>query len=151
MLLLIFFIIVFLYIGIILFFNIRYPELRWNWDSINTGNLKFPKGFIWGTATASHQVEGNCDNNNWYQWENNTDKNGQPRIKDHQVAGIACDHWNRFNEDIELIKKLGVKSYRLSLEWSKIEPTQGTYDKDVIKHYHTIIDSLIDNNQQYPF
>ena len=90
MLLLIFFIIVFLYIGIILFFNIRYPELRWNWDSINTANLKFPKGFIWGTATASHQVEGNCDNNNWYQWENSVNNQGEPCIARNQKSGIAC-------------------------------------------------------------
>ena len=52
------FIIVFIYIGIILFLNIYYPELRWNWNLIDTDNIKFPKEFIWGTATASHQVEG---------------------------------------------------------------------------------------------
>ena len=146
MLLLILFIIAFLYIGIILFFNIRYPELRWNWSSINVSDLKFPKGFIWGTATASHQVEGDCNNNNWYQWENSVNNKGEPCITRNQKSGIACDHWNRFDEDIELIKELGVKSYRLSLEWSKIEPTQGSYDKDVINHYHTIIDALLDKN-----
>jgi beta-glucosidase len=135
-----------LYILVILYFNYKYPELRWDWKEVNLKKMNFPKSFYWGTATASHQVEGNCTNNNWFKWESEKDKFGFPRIKDNQVAGLACDHWNRYKDDIELIKELGVSHYRLSLEWSKIEPTQGKYNDDAIKHYSNIIDSLISQN-----
>ena len=59
------------YFSIIVFLRISYPELRWNWNLEKDKKLNFPKNFFWGTATASHQVEGNCKNNNWYNWENN--------------------------------------------------------------------------------
>ena len=69
-----------------------------------------------------------------------------PRIKNNQKSGLACDHWNKYNEDINLIKDLGVSHYRFSLEWSKIEPSMGNYDKDVINHYVELVDSLIKKN-----
>lgn len=135
-----------IYLSLIIYFHVKYPELRWDWDEIDESKLKFPKSFFWGTATASHQVEGNCNNNNWFNWENSVDDNGNSRIKDNQKAGLACDHWNKYQEDILLLKELGVTHYRLSLEWSKIEPNKGNLDQDVLKHYHKVIDSLIENN-----
>ena len=138
--------IILIYLLLIIYFNIKYPELRWDWDKIDESKLNFPKSFFWGTATASHQVEGNCNNNNWFNWENSVDGNGIPRIKDNQKAGLACDHWNKYKEDILLLKELGVTHYRLSLEWSKIEPEKGSLDQDVLKHYHKVIDALIENN-----
>ena len=70
------------YLLLIIYFNVRYSELRWNWNDLDVAKLKFPKSFFWGTATASHQVEGNCTNNNWYNWENSFDDQGKPTIKD---------------------------------------------------------------------
>ena len=58
------------YVIAIIYFHCRYPELRWDWKNINTKKINFPLGFSWGTANASHQVEGNCTNNNWFLWEN---------------------------------------------------------------------------------
>ena len=142
----IFMLMILLYLSIIIFFHIKYPEIRWDWRKIDVSKMKFPKTFFWGTATASHQVEGDCKNNNWYAWENNFDKNGEPRIKDNQVAGKACDHWNKYHEDIELIKNLGVTHYRLSLEWSKIEPIQGEFNDDALNHYQNVISDLLNNN-----
>ena len=81
------------------------PELRWDWEKIKISNMKFPDYFYWGTATASHQVEGNCNNNNWHNWENNQNEKKIFRIKDNQIAGLACDHWNKYQDDINLIKK----------------------------------------------
>ena len=144
MILLIFLILI--YIVIIVYFNFKYPELRWNWDSINDSNLKFPKNFFWGTATAAHQVEGNCENNNWYEWENSVDEKGFPRIKNNQKSGIACDHWNNYKQDTKLLIKLGVTHYRFSIEWSKIEPKQGEFDQSVLNHYSNLISHLIKNN-----
>ena len=136
-------VIIVLYILIIAHFNYWNPELRWNWKNIDLTTMRFPNSFFWGTATASHQVEGKSKNNNWFLWENNLDENNQPRIKDNQIAGIACDHWNKYKEDIKLIKKLGVTHYRLSLEWSKIEPEKNKFNEDAISHYSNFIDALI--------
>ena len=93
-----------LYVIAIAYFHFKDPETRWNWDNISTNNILFPQSFIWGTATASHQVEGDCTNN-WSEFEKGTKDDGQPNIKDGQQSGIACDHWNRSPEDIKLIKK----------------------------------------------
>ena len=134
-----------LIILLIITFNIKYKEVRWNWNEININNISFPESFIWGTATASHQVEGNCENN-WFEFEKGCKKNGEPNIKDFQVSGIACDHWNRYKEDINLITQLGVKHYRFSLEWSKIEPRIGEYNTQALKHYSNLIDELIQND-----
>ena len=134
------------YIVIIIYFHYQYPELHWDWEKINIQKIKFSNSFFWGTATASHQVEGNCNNNNWSVWEKSKDEEGIPRIKNNQKSGLACDHWNRYKEDIELIKKIGVTHYRFSLEWSKIEPIKGQYNQESIDHYSNIIDSLIEKN-----
>ena len=128
-----------------IFFNIRYKELRWNWSEIDINRISFPKSFIWGTATASHQVEGNCENN-WSEFEKGLKSDGSPNIKDNQISGLACDHWNRYKEDIKLIKKLGVGHYRFSVEWSKIEPKMGKYNKEALEHYSNLIDDLLKNN-----
>ena len=124
-----------LYASVILWLHQKYPEIRWDWSSIDTKNMKFPNNFSWGTATASHQVEGGCDNNNWYKWESAFNDKGLPRIKDGQKAGDACDHWNRYKDDISLIKKLGVSHYRFSLEWSKIEKKK----ESIVKKQSNII------------
>ena len=134
------------YFSIIVFLRISYPELRWNWNLEKDKKLNFPKNFFWGTATASHQVEGNCKNNNWYNWENNFNSDGNPRIKDNQKAGLACDHWNRFKDDVALLKELGVSHYRLSLEWSKIETEKNKFNEDALNHYSEVIDFLLENN-----
>ena len=138
--------IIIVYIFVVLFFHYKYPELYWDWEKIDTNKMSFNDSFSWGTATASHQIEGNCTNNNWFEWENSKDENNHSRIKDNQKAGNACDHWNRYKEDIDLIKKLGVTHYRFSLEWSKIEPEKDNYNQDAIKHYSNVIDSLIKEN-----
>ena len=62
------FLAIILYVSTIAYFHFRYPELRWNWDDISTEEMSFPSPFIWGTATAAHQVEGNCTNN-WSEFE----------------------------------------------------------------------------------
>ena len=139
------FVAIILYVTAITYFHFKYPELRWNWDDISTDKMSFPLSFIWGTATAAHQVEGNCVNN-WSEFEKGSKDNGQPNIKDEQQSGIACDHWKRYPEDIKLIKELGVSHYRFSVEWSKIQPAQDTFNDDVLDHYSKMIDALIENN-----
>jgi beta-glucosidase len=120
------------------------PELRWDWSGIDVDEARFPPDFLWGAATAAHQVEGGCDNNNWSRWENSVDAEGRPRIKRGQKAGAACEHWTRYREDIELLRELGVGAYRLSVEWSKLEPAPMRFDAAAIRHYHDVLDALLE-------
>lgn len=89
--------------------------------------LIFPEGFLWGAATSSYQVEGGIDNCNW--------------SKDFP-AGKACDYWNRYEEYFELAQSLGQNIHRLSLEWSRIEPEEGKFDRQAIEHYKKMLMSL---------
>jgi beta-glucosidase len=107
---------------------------RWDWTTINTNNVSFPKDFLWGAGSAAQQVEGGCTNNSWYQAEQEG--------KCEEKTGIACDHWNRYKEDIRLLKNAGLNTYRFSVEWSKIEPREGIFDETVLQHYQDVIDEL---------
>jgi beta-glucosidase len=100
-------------------------------------DLRFPKGFLWGCATAAHQVEGNNTKNNWWQWEQ---EGGH--IKGGDVSGLACDHYNRFDSDFALAQELGHNAHRLSIEWSRIEPEEGRWDMKEVDHYRQVMESL---------
>ena len=139
----------FIYIGITVYLHFKYPLLKWEWSKIDLKKIVFPTNFLWGTATAAHQVEGGCTNNNWSNWEKLTDEAGNARIKNNQLSGNACNHWNLFPDDFELLQDLGVDAYRFSLEWSKIEPQEGVFDQSVIEHYSGVIQCLIDKNIKY--
>ncbi len=99
--------------------------------------FSLPEGFMLGTATASLQIEGGDKNNSWYRWAE------QGHIKDGTHCIVADDHWNRVDEDIQLVKQLNSKVYRMSLEWSRIEPHKGQFDKAAIDHYRDEIQKLI--------
>ena len=58
----------FTFVFITYYFHKTYPELKWDWKDINLNKINFPNNFIWGTATAAHQIEGSCENN-WSEFE----------------------------------------------------------------------------------
>jgi beta-glucosidase len=91
--------------------------------------ITFPDGFLWGTATAAHQVEGGNWNNDWWAWEHT------PGTGVKEPSGDACDHWHRYPEDIALLAELGFGAYRFSLEWSRIEPEEGEWSRASLDHY----------------
>lgn len=130
-----------LYVLAIIILRIDDPELHWDWSHIDTSELHFPSAFLWGTATAAHQVEGGC-RNNWSEWENSL-VNGKSPIANGDKSGNACEHWERYPDDIKLMQELGTKAYRFSIEWSKVEPEEGAFDEDVLKHYGKMIDDLL--------
>ena len=100
----------------------------------------FPKGFLWGTATASHQVEGNNHNNNWSRWETEPG-----RIINGEKCGLACDWWGgRWKEDFDRARETGQNAHRLSIEWSRIQPAQDRWDEDALDHYRQILRGLYD-------
>jgi beta-glucosidase len=89
--------------------------------------------FLWGVATSSHQVEGNNEHNDWWQWE------AQGNIETGERSGRACDHWNRFKEDLRLAKDLGANCYRFSIEWSRIEPEEGRWVPEALEWYEELV------------
>lgn len=89
--------------------------------------MKFPKDFYWGAATSAYQVEGGINNCDWAEV---------------YPAGIACDHYNRFEEDFDIAKSLGHNAHRFSIEWSRIEPEEGKFNEAEIEHYQKVIDAL---------
>jgi beta-glucosidase len=94
---------------------------------------KFPHGFLWGTATSAHQVEGGNENN-WTEWERKSGK-----IKDGSVSGRACNSYEMYAEDIKLAKELNNNAYRFGIEWSRVEPERGKFDLDELRHYQKIV------------
>ncbi len=120
---------------------------HWEWNDEMTKNVEFPKDFIWGTASASYQVEGGHGvEDSWGWWETQKKPDGTPRVQGKN--GICNDEWNRYAEDIESMKFLGVDSYRFSLSWSKIEPQQGVINEEALAHYDLLINDLLKNNIQ---
>ena len=98
----------------------------------------WPAGFLWGTATAAHQVEGG-NHNDWSRFEE------QPgRIARGDKSGIAVDHWNRMGEDVALMKDLRANAYRFSVEWSRVEPVEGQWDEAAFARYGNLLGLLRD-------
>jgi beta-glucosidase len=93
----------------------------------------FPEDFLWGTATAAHQVEGNNINTDVWAEEYSV---GSPYA---DKSGDAVDHYRLYREDIELMARLGLKTYRFSMEWARIEPEAGFYSKSEIEHYRDVL------------
>ena len=95
----------------------------------------FPEDFIWGVATAAHQVEGGNTNNDIWLLEH------VPGTIFPEKSGDAVDHYHRYAEDIALIAALGFNSYRFSLEWSRIEPEPGEFSVAELNHYRRVLEA----------
>lgn len=98
-------------------------------------SIQFPPDFLWGAATAAHQVEGhnsNCDT--WAEeWAD-----GSPYA---DKSASAIEHYTRFEADIALLASLGLKSYRFSVEWARVEPREGEFDAAALAHYRAVVDA----------
>lgn len=97
---------------------------------------RFPDGFLWGAATAAHQVEGG-NSNDWTDWEKEPG-----HILDGSDTSVACDQYHRYEQDFDLAKELGHNAHRLSLEWSRIEPAEGHWDMAEVIHYRQVLLAL---------
>lgn len=117
----------------------------WNWQSIDTSDIKFPNSFVWGVALSEYQNSGatTSPNSNWASWETTTYRFGSPHILNGQQSGVACDHWNRYKEDVQLAKDLGITSLRFSIAWDRIEPEEGVWDEQALQHYEDYVDECI--------
>lgn len=99
--------------------------------------IGFPKGFKWCVSTAGHQFEGNNNHSDWWDWEE------KGKAEQGSRSGLTADHWNRVDEDIQLMKRIGVNAYRFSIEWARIEPQEGVFDESAIEHYRNEVNALV--------
>jgi beta-glucosidase len=128
----------------------------------------FPKDFYWGASTSAHQIEGDLANN-WSMWEGEHSKEeseyyeevknrrfynypvGEVNLQDakdssNYISGKACDSFNKYKEDVELLKRLGLNSYRFSVAWSRIEPVKGEFSEEGILYYKNLVKELKEND-----
>lgn len=126
--------------------------------------FSFPKKFLWGAATAAHQVEGGT-HNQWTVWELENAKSKAAQAKfhwgdlgswehvqdqaenpDNYVSGRGADHYNLYPEDFDLLKKMNMNAFRFSVEWSRVEPTEGAWNVEAITHYKQYVAELKKQN-----
>jgi beta-glucosidase len=126
----------------------------------------FPKDFLWGASTSSHQVEGNTTNQ-WSEWEkaharqlakdaerqiarldnfgwkiNWKAVSAQATVPGNYLSGDGVDHYHRYAQDFSLVQSLHMNAFRFSIEWSRLAPTEGAWDTTEIAHYHHYIDEM---------
>ncbi len=139
-------IIVYTLMGLYSSINTIYAEeLRWDWNTINTTEVLFPPHFLWGCSDSALQTEGIITSNgrtiqnSWTEYElRNADL-----IAPESRVGAACERWTRYKSDVQLLKNIGMNSYRFSIEWSKIEPQEGVFDHQAMQHYCQVVDELL--------
>lgn len=127
---------------------------------MSTQPPSFPKRFLWGAATAAHQVEGN-NHNQWSVWELENAKTKAAQAEYHvqdfpawdrvkkqakdphnYVSGVATQHYTRYKEDFDLLQSMHMNAYRFSIEWSRIEPQEGVWNPEAIAHYKEYLAEL---------
>jgi beta-glucosidase len=96
-------------------------------------NGSFPEHFLWGCATAAHQVEGNNTNSDFWMMEH------LPGTMFKEPSGDACDHYHLYPQDIALLADLGFNTYRFSVEWARIEPEEGFFSNAELDHYRRML------------
>ncbi len=107
--------------------------------------MGFKSDFVWGVSTASYQIEGayDTDGRGMSVWDMMCRKPGA--VFEGHTGDVACDHYNRYQEDVDLMKNLGVHGYRLSLAWPRIQPTGvGQPNEKGLDYYDRLIDSLLE-------
>lgn len=121
---------------------------------------QFPKNFLWGASTASHQVEGGT-HNQWTVWElqvaqekaktakeelgwlpNWEEVKRQAEDPNNYISGKGIEHYKRYKEDFKIIKQLNLNSFRFGIEWSRIQPEEDKWDEEAIEHYKSYIKEL---------
>lgn len=113
------------------------------WASKDTA---FPPGFLWGAATAAYQIEGayNEDGRGPSMWDTYVKIPG--KIANGDTGDVACDHYHRYKEDVQIMKDLGLKSYRYSISWSRVLPEgTGAINAKGLEFYQNLTNELVAN------
>jgi beta-glucosidase len=101
--------------------------------------LSLPPSLLLGTATSATQIEGHCDTSDWARFSREPG-----RIKHGDTPDVACDSWRRWREDVALQKELGMQAYRFGLEWARLEPKPGEFDRNALTEYRSMLGALRD-------
>jgi beta-glucosidase len=104
-------------------------------QSVGASAHEFPKGFLWGAATAAHQVEGNNVNSDLWLVEHL----GHSMFR--EPSGDACDHYHLYEQDIGMLADFGLTAYRFSIEWARIEPERGYFSQAELRHYRRMLEA----------
>jgi beta-glucosidase len=108
--------------------------------------IRFPADFIWGAATSSYQIEGawNEDGKGESVWDRLTHTLG--KVKNGDTGDVACDHYHRYKEDVQIMKEIGLNAYRFSVSWPRIFPTgKEKVNQKGVEFYDNLIDELLEN------
>ncbi len=97
-------------------------------------SYRFPRDFLWGAATASHQVEGGNRWNDWWAFEE------AGRLP--HASGDACRHWDLYEADFDRARHAAHNAHRFSIEWSRVQPTPGEWSTEAVEHYRDVIHAL---------
>lgn len=97
--------------------------------------MRFPDGFLFGTAQSAHQVEGNNVNSDWWWWEHISSTPCR------EPSGDACDFYHRYREDIAMVAGFGLNTFRFGVEWARIEPAEGEFSLATLAHYRRVLDT----------
>lgn len=128
-------------------------------DLKNLNGFRDGQKFLWGVATSAYQVEGragyNEDNagkpdamprNQWEALEGkNLEIGGKSVMPVPHISGNACKHWEMYKQDIDLAKKLGFTTFRISIAWEKVEPKCGEFDQKALQHYKDVCEYMVQN------
>ncbi len=126
----------------------------------NKSQLRFPKNFLWGASTSAHQIEGG-NHNQWSVWEQENAKvlamQAEHQYGDlaswqkskrlatnpaNYVSGKTVDHYNRYEEDFDLLAEMNMNAFRFSVEWSRVEPEEGAWNAEALAHYKQYVAEL---------
>src|SRR5438067_2177075 len=111
--------------------------------------IKFPSDFLWGAATAAYQIEGAAreDGRGESIWD--TFSHSPGRVANGDNGDVACDHYHRYAEDVELMSGLGLDAYRFSVSWPRIMPAgKGPVNSAGLDFYDRLVDQLLEKNIQ---
>ncbi len=110
-----------------------------------SGKMTFPEGFLWGAATSAYQVEGAWDLHGKGEsiWDRFSATPG--KITDGSTGAVACDHYLRWQDDVDLLAILGLQSYRFSIAWPRILPNgTGAVNQAGLDFYSRLVDALLE-------
>lgn len=111
------------------------------YDLFGLPEFHFPDNFLWGSSVAGHQVEGMNDNADFWHYEQHM----HSKDPSFELSGMACNHYELFREDCRLIRNLGHRAFRFSLEWARIEPDDGHFCDQAMQHYLDELECLKQN------
>src|ERR1044072_4176699 len=106
--------------------------------------LRYPEGFVWGAATSAYQIEGaaNVDGRGPSVWDTFCRTPG--KVRNGETGDVAADHYHRWAEDLDMIKSLGIRSYRFSVSWSRVLPTgAGLVNTKGLDFYKRLVEGML--------